>query len=180
MPFVVISGAGVTQPRFFEVIMKGIKGLTLRERLDVKARQKQNGCIEWTGAVLDNGYGQVRYQGAKLYVHRAAWIAANGPIPEGQQVCHHCDNKICINPEHLFIGTQYDNMQDMIQKGRKVAIGRPGSKNHKAKLSESDVARIRNLYENAGLTRKELCALYGISKTAMQRILTRAGWEHVN
>lgn len=79
---------------------------------------------EWVGDCLvypptkRDGYGRIRVDGKSWLAHRFSWVLANGPIPEGMYVCHRCDNPPCINPEHLFLGTQTDNMRDMAAKGR--------------------------------------------------------------
>lgn len=83
-----------------------------------KAR-KGDGCWEWTGFVAKRtGYGQARYQMGKWLAHRLAWTLTHGEIPEGMQVCHDCDNRRCVNPAHLFLGSATDNVHDMLAKGR--------------------------------------------------------------
>lgn len=79
-----------------------------------------SGCIEWTGPRLKSGYGRVWSQGKMKRAHRVAYEDEYGPIPEGMSVLHTCDNPPCVRPEHLFIGTQLDNIRDMDRKGRRV------------------------------------------------------------
>lgn len=76
-------------------------------------------CWWWTGALDGQGYGRVRRDKVLHPAHRLAWIDANGPIPDGLYVCHRCDNRKCVRPDHLFLGTAKDNTQDMIAKGRR-------------------------------------------------------------
>lgn len=76
------------------------------------------GCIEWLGSRDENGYGRVHCGGTPRLAHRVAWELENGPIPSGLCVLHGCDNPPCINPSHMFLGTQADNMRDMVKKGR--------------------------------------------------------------
>lgn len=83
----------------------------------------ETGCIEWTGRLNPNGYGQMYYKGAQAWVHRVAWIVENGKIPKGEGhhgtcVCHKCDNPRCINTDHMFLGSITDNMKDRDRKGR--------------------------------------------------------------
>lgn len=88
------------------------------ERFALKTKVMPTGCIEWTGHVGEWGYGQTSYKGEKYNVHRLAWILHFGEIAEGLNVCHKCDNPPCVNIDHLFLGTQKDNIDDAIAKGR--------------------------------------------------------------
>ncbi len=76
------------------------------------------GCIIWLGSTSTNGYGQLVYKNRKVHAHRAAWELRHGPIPNGLEVCHTCDQRACIQDHHLFLGTHQDNMQDAARKGR--------------------------------------------------------------
>lgn len=82
--------------------------------------EPNTGCILWTGHLCARGYGRIGYasKGSAVLVHRIAYECANGPIPRGMVVCHTCDTPMCVNPDHLFVGTQKDNMRDMFKKGR--------------------------------------------------------------
>lgn len=76
------------------------------------------GCWNWTGFINPKGYGQLSFKRRTVRAHRLAWALAYGPIPDGLCVCHRCDNRRCVRPDHLFIGTNLDNMRDMVAKGR--------------------------------------------------------------
>lgn len=87
-------------------------------------------CWEWVGYKIHNGYGFLYWNGDKILAHRLAWTLTNGQVPETLYVCHHCDNRLCCNPEHLFLGTHTDNMRDMVAKGRRVG---PSGETHPAR-----------------------------------------------
>lgn len=106
--------------------------------------------------------------------HRVAWVSANGPIPDGLFVCHHCDNRACVNVEHMFLGTHKENMYDMKAKGRSLR----GSRQNMAKLNESQVLEIRKL-QAAGVMGKEIAKTYSVSKAVISMIKTGKLWTHV-
>lgn len=136
------------------------------------ATSAPGGCLEWTGAIDSGGYGMVRHpsKNTTLRVHRLVYhlaVAAPGAL----HVCHKCDNRRCINPDHLFLGTQADNMADMARKGRRKNIG-TGVSNGRAKLSAEDVAEIRR--SNFGKT--VLSRQYCVSPAQIQRIKSGKAW----
>ena len=99
---------------------------SVMERFTSHLEERPNGCREWTGGFDDKGYGRISVNGKNVFTHRFAWMLANGPIPDGIFVCHHCDNPPCTQTEptegypdgHLFLGTHDDNMADKVAKGR--------------------------------------------------------------
>jgi len=84
-------------------------------KVDIRGKDE---CWNWTAGKLPTGYGLFYRKGHSKFTHRIAWEFVNGIIPDGMLVCHHCDNPACCNPAHLFLGTDFDNMSDMIKKGR--------------------------------------------------------------
>lgn len=90
-------------------------------RREPEQQKPRDECIEWSGPLQYNGYGTLYFNNSHMGVHRLAWALSNGKIPKkGMDICHSCDNRKCINPEHLFEGTRKDNMQDALKKGRMV------------------------------------------------------------
>lgn len=136
-------------------------------------------CIEWSGARNSKGYGHCRDPITKRTrrVHRVAWEQTHGPIPDGMYVLHRCDNRACINVEHLFLGTQADNMADMRAKGR--AKTAPGEQQGQHKLTEAQVREIRLAYAAGGITHAALALRYGVVVSTVSNILTRRTWKHV-
>lgn len=110
--------------------------------------RKTKKCWIWTGAKILSGYGRFGIKNKAYYSHRISWSLVNGTIPKGFQILHKCDNPSCVNPNHLFIGTQKDNMLDMMKKGRKAKIKLTGEINPKAVLTEKQVKEIRRKYSD--------------------------------
>ena len=92
--------------------------MAIQERFDSKYIKDSSGCWLWQACKDRDGYGQLQVAGRSIGAHRVSWELTNGPIPEGLYVCHHCDITNCVNPDHLFIGTNTDNMRDKVNKGR--------------------------------------------------------------
>ena len=104
------------------------------ERFWSRVEKQENGCWKWIGAKFHRGYGRVNSGGKMLRANRVAYEISKGDIPVGMVVCHKCDVPLCVNPDHLFLGTIKDNVDDMIRKGRKNS--ERGEDRHCAKLTE--------------------------------------------
>lgn len=135
-------------------------------------------CWEWRGHTVTNGYGVISIKSKNTLTHRFAWILANGDIPAGEGhhgtcVCHRCDNRICVNPAHLFLGTHDVNMKDAAAKGR--VAGRIGQTAHRAKLTDDEVREIRT---DRRLLR-EIAEDFGVSQTTISGIRRRTLWVHL-
>lgn len=113
----------------------------------------------WDKALNKKGYGKRKYKGKDWKAHRAAWDEEIGPIPDGMFVLHKCDNPSCVNVNHLFLGTNYDNIKDMINKRRDNFFGAK-------KLNKDQVKEIRN----SSKSREELCAIFGVCKGTISNV----------
>lgn len=154
--------------------------LTPHEFLDARWKQSQDGCWVWTGPVLNHGYGHFSMKccGTKWTTgaHRASYILAKGDIPDGLFVCHACDNPLCVNPDHLFLGTPRDNTHDCIQKGRfRRAIG---DRNRHAKLTEANVLEILRLHSE-GLNSIQIAEKFNVNDQSVRNIVRGKTWKHV-
>lgn len=133
-------------------------------------------CWIYNGYCSSNGYGRVRYGGKKQYVHRLSWeLAKSTTIPKGMHVCHTCDNRTCVNPAHLFLGTNADNHADKIAKGRQAR----GDGHGLRKVTEEQVLEMRRL-ARSGVSQSELVKTYGLSSTQVCRIVRGSRWKHLD
>jgi hypothetical protein len=133
-------------------------------------RAGPNGCWLWVGRVMPNGYGQF---GRHEYAHRFSFEIHKGPIPKGKRVCHSCDNPACVNPDHLWIGTQADNMRDMARKDRSTA----GERNPNAKLSEAQVLEMWDLFGK--FTQEEIALKFGCHPRYVSLIYCGHRWRRI-
>lgn len=135
-------------------------------------------CWPWLGYVAAHGYGVFNLaRRLPVRVHRYAWELHNGPIPDGLFVCHHCDNKVCVNHRHLFLGTHNDNMADATRKGRMPINPRPGEENGRAILTAEQVAEIRTL--GRSVSRQEIAERFGISIHYVSNLRMGIRWPQV-
>lgn len=149
--------------------------------------EKSDGCWIWQGARAGGSlkYGIIAFHRKTVNAHRLSWILAFGEIPKGMMVLHRCDVPLCVNPEHLFLGTAMDNIRDMIAKGRNAlgaALKHPsqvGEGNHQAKLSEETVRRIKER-GLLGATPSQIFTEFGIPKANAWAILRGKSWKHVS
>lgn len=139
---------------------------------------KTETCWLWTGTILSHGYGQISLghpstPGSKRWrAHRFSWELHRGTIPDGLVVCHTCDNPICVRPDHLFLGTQADNVHDSSRKGRKNAWG-------VQKLNADDVRVIRHQAAR-GLLQKDIAKAFGVARNTISGIVRRHTWAHLD
>ena len=176
-----ISASGVSgrqpQRRSPRVGLRGgrHRAHTPAERLAARTVKQPSGCWEVQGCVSSrSGHVQINRKHEGLPViraHRLAWELANGPIPAGLSVLHRCDNPRCVNVDHLFLGTQRDNVLDSICKGRYNVFGRQ-------KLNAAQVLEIRALAAS-GLRHKDIAAQFGIARNTVSGIVSGASWAHL-
>lgn len=135
-------------------------------------------CWEWTGGG-SMGYGQFHFgkdsSQPLMPAHRFAFWIATGVYPGELFVCHSCDNKSCVNPKHLWLGTAKDNMQDAVSKGRMAR----GERNSSAKLTEDEVREIRSKHKTGKWRQAELAEEYNISRSVISNIVRRRNWTHI-
>jgi len=134
-------------------------------------------CWEWTAYKSKKGYGYKRWQGKNQHAHRVSWLITYSDIPDNLYVLHKCDNPSCVRPDHLFLGTQTDNMQDMIAKDR--AGDFKGIENGMHKLSDDEVMLIRNRYATESISQKELGKEFGVSALMVSFIVRGIHWKHL-
>jgi hypothetical protein len=157
----------------------------LRERLLPKAHITDNEDDCWLWKNTSRRYGNIASGCAGLGIlqaHRASYLVHIGPIPNGLNVLHSCDNTLCINPKHLFLGTQADNVDDMIHKGRQSFGGdRPkfGEDNPVALLTTNEVIEIKKLLAEGKLMVKEIATMFKVSRQAITNIKTGRRWSHI-
>lgn len=131
----------------------------------------QSGCWIWMAATDKDGYGITTLNTRKLPAHRAAFRLFRGEVPSDKMVLHTCDVRCCVNPSHLFLGTNQDNMDDMLRKGRKPG----GVAQHLAKLNDRQVAEIRA----SALSSRKLAQVYGVHQTTICDARRGYTWKHV-
>lgn len=139
-------------------------------------------CWTWTDHVNEDGYGKIHSGKDKVYTmksaHRVSWLLHFGSLPQ-KPICvlHKCDNPTCVNPDHLYLGTQKDNAKDRNSRGHGHIP--KGIKNGRAKLSEDDVRAIRQRYEYRKFSFQKLADLYGVSTTMINDIVYYRSWKHI-
>jgi hypothetical protein len=135
-------------------------------------KQGNDDCWNWKAGKDDHGYGKFKFNGHAYHSHRLSWIFCNGNIPDKLQVLHHCDNPACVNPNHLFLGTPTDNMQDMTKKGRSMY----GEKGNNAKLTWDQVQQIRERRKHGEMN----CVMaleFKVNRATISRVVTGECWK---
>ena len=152
-------------------------GRPIQDRFWPKVAKSIDGCWNWTAVKWKNGYGFIGRGGAgagNIGAHRLSWELEHGPIPEGLDVCHRCDNRSCVRPDHLFLGTAKQNMEDCVSKGRMHRGERTGS----SKLTAHQVKEIRRCH-SLGDTLTALGRAFDVTQGNVRSIVKRETWAHV-
>lgn len=144
--------------------MKG----TAEQRFLAKVK-KTDCCWEWTACLSDTGYGTFYMAPTNRGAHQASWILFVGEISSGMCVLHRCDNRKCVRPDHLFLGTKRDNSLDMAMKGRHKGPGLKGEDHGEAKLSNADVVRVKDLIAN-GEKGAHIASMFNVSPSLVSLI----------
>lgn len=145
-----------------------------------KKIDKTSSCWNWTGSLTPTGYGQLRINKKAHTASRVSWQLHYGEIPHGYFVCHKCDNRRCVNPEHLFLGTPKDNMDDMRAKGRQSYHNvRKGTQINTVKLTEQQVLEIRSVYSGERCQQVQLARKYGVTQSCINCIVLGRTWKHL-
>ncbi len=190
------SALTTTQP-YLEGHIMAVVDSTYARRFWAKVLKTET-CWLWTGCISTVGYGKIGWQHRTQGAHRVAWILAHGDIPEGLWVLHKCEsayppgNQIyrgCVNPDHLYLGTRRDNVDNMMATGRNACGGRHGNRLHPervskgerhyaAKLTESLVREIRKRHLE-GSSQESLARNAGVSRKTIAAVIARKTWKHV-
>lgn len=150
----------------------------------IKKSNEPDGCWVWTAAQTSTGYGLMGFRGKMIKTHRASWMIYRGEIPKGMFVCHSCDlnyptgdtsYRLCCNPHHLWLGTNQENVDDMIQKKRH-AHGKQASY---SKLTEEQAIQIKRLLAEDKLSQDKIARQFGITRSNVLNIKLGNAWKHV-
>lgn len=149
-------------------------------RIMARTVQSESGCCLWTGSKDNGGYGTIHYEGKVRKAHRVSLAAVHGDIPKGMCILHKCDNPACVNPDHLFLGTQVDNIRDMVSKGRQRSggEGRFGHEHPASRLTKPQADEIRAEYAN-GLSQHAIARRFHVSVMTISRLIRGISWRGI-
>lgn len=171
---------------------------SLKCRIHSCSEKKENGCWEWLKS-KGGKYGKLHWMSKCLSAHKASYLAFKGGVPEGLQVCHTCDNPICVNPDHLWLGTAKENMRDCISKNRwrgtkgvkwtpewrknilskRKHADRKGEAHHRNKLTNEGVKEIREMLKQ-NLSQTKIAKKFGVDPSTISHIKRGRLWPHLN
>jgi len=152
--------------------MKKNNPIDVWNKINIKG---ENECWEWVSGLTEAGYGRMRINHIKYMSHRIVWELTFGSIPNNLCVLHHCDNRKCCNPKHLFLGTHIDNVIDKVNKNRQQKLS--GELNGRHKLIFKEVLEIRNLYLTGEYFQKDIAKIFGITQATVSSIILFKTWN---
>jgi hypothetical protein len=139
-------------------------------------RRVSDGCWLWMGVENSNGYGRFTHKDDHHLAHRFGYELFFGSIPDGMNVCHRCDNRKCVNPEHLWLGSQSDNLNDAVAKGRMHRPDTRADRNGNTSLTWEKVRTIRSMHDS-GVRKFHLASLFGVSPSTIGNIINQETWK---
>jgi hypothetical protein len=155
---------------------------SLWTRIYSRRIEDSGGCWNWSGSTDSHGYGQIKWRGKSWLVHRLSYWYYERKPPKGLLVLHRCDNRRCINPDHLYLGTQTDNMRDMVNRHRQADTS--GEANPRAKLTWNGVREIRRRVSHSshpqGPTLADLARTFHVSKSTVSQISRGIIWKETS
>lgn len=153
-----------------------VEVLSLADRFWSKVT-KSDDCWNWIGTITKDGYGHIEIDGKVRRAHRVSWEFSYGPIERGLMVLHKCDNRACVRPDHLFLGTNDDNMRDMRLKGRSAPVAHDyrGERNPNVRLTTEQAARVKHGNERAC----DLAREFGVPHATVHSIRRGKNWRHL-
>jgi hypothetical protein len=156
------------------------KGKTIQERFWQKVDKKSDDeCWEWKAFIHPMGYGMFAIDRKMCHAHRISWEYTFGEIPDGLWVLHHCDNRKCVNPNHLFLGTSADNAHDRDKKGRARIPDNSGENCGTAKLTNKEVIEARSLFSTGKYNYTELGMRFHVRSWTIARAIRKVTWKHI-
>ncbi len=161
---------------------KHVKRQTLCRKLTDRLHNTDTGCQIWTGTHDSHGYGVIEtsipsVKRKRMWTHRLAYMICHGVIPDNLCVLHRCDNPLCCNPDHLFLGTRKDNIHDALSKNRALK----GEKNGQSKLTTTQVIEIRQLYDKDRCSANivKIALQYNVRPATVYDVVANRTWRHV-
>lgn len=148
---------------------------TIKRFINKLTQEKDSDCTIFHGEILCSGYGRMCINYKKIVAHRISYLIFKGDIPENKLVLHSCDNRRCVNPDHLFLGTYQSNMDDKVLKNRQSK----GELTNRTSLDETTVIKIREIRKNKKMKYKDIALLFNISTPSAGDICRRRSWKHV-
>lgn len=147
----------------------------IKERILRNIEIFPSGCWIWKSFKSKSGYAEITWKGEKKRTNRISFEVFKDKIPTGMYVCHTCDNPLCVNPDHLYIGTHQDNIDDKLKKGRQSK----GKEIGRSKLDEEKVNEIRRIAEKEEFSHERIGEIFGVSQSCISRIVKRLTWKHI-